>query len=256
VFEIENKVKHEIYTNSDQRIKQYGLLFQFISTNLKEINEMVNEESIDQAGAGGGGDKKKLRNKEEELRQGLSVLNKIDEVNSNKLSSLSSFKILHSKKDSNDFSSSIKNSNSNSNDKNLNNKNKKVRKKKPSHEISSVNSEQLKNIIEDSGVGVGVMRGNFSEEISSIKSQEDLHKARKIETNINNNTNNNFIDNSKMKSNANYQFNFYIKNINNTSSLKKGKIIEKSDSIDLDKTKENFPFQDHESVEIIVKNKK
>jgi hypothetical protein len=48
----ENKeVKNEIYTNSDMRIKKYGILFDFINTNLKEINHFMsnkNEIKVDE----------------------------------------------------------------------------------------------------------------------------------------------------------------------------------------------------------------
>jgi hypothetical protein len=35
----------EVYTNSDMRIKKYGILFNFINSNLKEITELVNNQN-------------------------------------------------------------------------------------------------------------------------------------------------------------------------------------------------------------------
>jgi hypothetical protein len=35
----------EVYTNSDMRIKKYGILFNFINNNLKEITELVNNQN-------------------------------------------------------------------------------------------------------------------------------------------------------------------------------------------------------------------
>jgi hypothetical protein len=64
--EKKEKINTEIYTNSDLRIKRYGILLDFINTNLKEINDLV-------------------CNKNNE-----ASLYKIDEVNSNKMSSLHS----------------------------------------------------------------------------------------------------------------------------------------------------------------------
>jgi hypothetical protein len=61
------KVNNEIFVNSDARIKRYGILLDFINTNLKEINEF-------------------LYNKNHEVSRDLY---KIDEVNS-KMSSLHS----------------------------------------------------------------------------------------------------------------------------------------------------------------------
>jgi hypothetical protein len=64
----EKKINNEIYTNSDLRIKRYGILLDFINSNLKEINDIVSNRNPDTS----------------------RDLYKIDEVQSNKLSSLHS----------------------------------------------------------------------------------------------------------------------------------------------------------------------
>jgi hypothetical protein len=64
----ENKINNEIFINSDLRIKRYGILLDFINSNLRDINEMVCNRNHDAS----------------------RDLYKIDEVNSNKLSSLHS----------------------------------------------------------------------------------------------------------------------------------------------------------------------
>jgi hypothetical protein len=66
------KVSNEIYKKSDMRIKKYGILFDFINTNLKEINDIMCHRLHD------------------------TNLHKIEEVQSNKLSSLHSRINLHS----------------------------------------------------------------------------------------------------------------------------------------------------------------
>ena len=111
-YNLIDKFKNEIYTSSEIRIKQYGMLFKFITTNLKEINDMVNFDSSDQNIQVKG--EKKFRDKTEELKNNSSVLNKIDEVNSYKVSSVSSSRIQKSNKDSHNSSNILKKCNSNS----------------------------------------------------------------------------------------------------------------------------------------------
>ena len=111
-FNLIDKFKNEIYSSSEIRIKQYGMLFKFITTNLKEINDMVNFDSSDQNIQVKG--EKKFRDKTEELKNNSSVLNKIDEVNSYKVSSVSSSRIQKSNKDSHNSSNILKKCNSNS----------------------------------------------------------------------------------------------------------------------------------------------
>ena len=111
-FNLIDKFKNEIYSSSEIRIKQYGMLFKFITTNLKEINDMVNFDCSDQNIQVKG--EKKFRDKTEELKNNSSVLNKIDEVNSYKVSSVSSSRIQKSNKDSHNSSNILKKCNSNS----------------------------------------------------------------------------------------------------------------------------------------------
>jgi hypothetical protein len=41
----EQNVIDEVYTNSDMRIKRYGILFNFINNNLKELTDLVNNQN-------------------------------------------------------------------------------------------------------------------------------------------------------------------------------------------------------------------
>jgi hypothetical protein len=233
-----DKVKHEIFTNSDNRIKQYGLLFQFISSNLKEINEMVNNDEEEAPSIHVNYIQDRKRSKEEELKIGL--MNKIDEVSSNKVSSLSSLKIPHSKKSSNDLNYSENNSHKQESKHVVFSKHRReersrriVNNSKLSNNISSINSEHLKNIIEDSGVG----KGYLSDEVSSMKSHDDK-STKRIKVN---NINNNYIN--KNKTSTNFQFNFYIKN--ELSARRKKNNGPYCESIDSDKTKEKFPLNEY-----------
>ena len=231
-----DKVKHEIYTTSDNRIKQYGMLFQFISTNLKEINDMVNIDSKENPQANYK-EKKKFREKDEDSNKDLSGLNKIDEVNSNKVSSMSSFKMQKSIRNSNNSSNIIKNSNSNSHhNENINileNKNLLKEKmlsihSKVSNNVSSVNSENIKQIFEESLMG----KSYLSDELNSFKNN-DKRRNNEVYTNFNNK-----IKGKKSKLLNNLKF----KNDSN-SIIHKDKTF-KNDSNDLDKTKEYLPFNE------------
>ncbi len=233
-----DKVKHEIFTNSDNRIKQYGLLFQFISSNLKEINEMVNNDEEETPTIHVNYIKDRKRSKEEELKVGL--MNKIDEVSSNKVSSLSSIKIPNSKKSSNDLNYSENHSHKQESKHGAFSKHRReersrriVNNSKLSNNISSINSEHLKNIIEDSCVG----KGYLSDEVSSMKSQDDK-STKRIKVN---NINNNYIN--KNKTSTNFQFNFFIKN--EISARRKKNNAPYCESIDSDKTKEKFPLNEY-----------
>jgi hypothetical protein len=183
------KIIKEIYDNSDIRIKRYEILLDFISSNIKEINQIMNTSNINQ-----------------NLIMPVDVsreLNRIDEVNSNKLSSLHSRINLNSrtniylgdgdesemheknnliKKDESNINSIF-----NLNEHLLTHINKNIYEPSPSFLISSINSEFYQNLLEESYLnGNQQLNFNISNDMGSSRTQAE--QIRKLERLIGNET--------------------------------------------------------------------
>jgi hypothetical protein len=138
-------IKNEILINSEMRMKRYGILLDFINSNLREINDIVTNQNNEELG-------------------------KIDEVNSNRLSSLHSKINLNSKTNIYDYEDSEMHENvANLPKVNLNNNktryiNQDITK---SLLISSINSDFYQDLIDGSfNIAIG---NNISNDMSTIK---------------------------------------------------------------------------------------
>jgi hypothetical protein len=176
------KIIKEINDHSDIRMKRYEILLDFISSNLKEINQIMNTSNINQ----------NLNTPIEASRE----LNRIDEVNSNKLSSLHSKINLNSKTNINfgevnesDMQEKINvikkdesniHSTLNLNELLLTHINKNFYEPSPSFLISSINSEFYQNLLEESYMnGNQMLNFNISHDMGSSRTQAE--QLRKLE---------------------------------------------------------------------------
>ena len=167
-----SKIMNEIVLDSDLRMKRYEILLDFINTNLKEINQMMTGNNQD-------------THRHNTLIHGQDDMNRIDEVNSNKLSSLHSKINLNSKfnieeecssqfkkENLNKFrepSQTLINLDINPNDSHFLNNFKNNPELCPSFLISSINSEFYQNLLEES-------ENAQNNELSQIKSKKIPYK--------------------------------------------------------------------------------
>jgi hypothetical protein len=165
-----SKIMNEIVTNSDMRLKRYEILLDFINSNLKEINQLMVGNNSENAESN-----TLIYNNQDEMQ-------KIEEVNSNKLSSLHSKINLNSKFNLEDESSQFRKDNFhkpkedsqtlinleiNANDSNcfLNKNNP---EQHPSFLISSINSDFYQNFLEESFI--------LQNDVSDIKLKKSTTK--------------------------------------------------------------------------------
>lgn len=191
---------NEIAVNSDMRLKRYEILLEFINSNLKEINQIMTNTNPNPQGVPSGINQ---HNQYNEQPNNSSYINKIEEVNSNKMSSLHSKINLNSQaiieKEMYEFEESIlneknilanrhfmKNQREDSNvylnldnipESNLREMaNKQKNEAAPSFFVSSINSDFYQHLLEESYSNIN---HNFINDMSSFRTQMD--QTRKLE---------------------------------------------------------------------------
>jgi hypothetical protein len=187
----EEKMMNEIAVNSDMRLKRYEILLEFINSNLKEINQIMSNSHSNQQG---------LLCVPNQQPNNSSDMNKIEEVNSNKMSSLHSKINLNSQamieKDMYEYEESILNekvgrpymknqredSNIYLNLDNITDNNQREIANKPKNDaapsffVSSINSDFYQHLLEESYSNIN---HNFINDMSSFRTQ--LDQTRKLE---------------------------------------------------------------------------